>query len=92
MNSYLHIARIDHWVKNIFAIPGIILAVMLSNSLGNLTLASFLIGMTALCLLSSANYTINEFLDRDFDKFHPIKKDRPGARGNLKVVSFFYST
>lgn len=84
MNSYLHIARIDHWVKNIFAIPGIILAVMLSNSLGNLTLTSFLIGMAALCLLSSANYTINEFLDRDFDKFHPIKKDRPGARGNLK--------
>lgn len=83
MNNYLRIARIDHWVKNIFAIPGIILAIMLSNSLGDLTLARLLIGLGSLCLLSSANYTINEFLDSEFDKFHPIKRVRPGAKGNL---------
>jgi decaprenyl-phosphate phosphoribosyltransferase len=92
MLNYLHIARIDHWIKNIFAIPGVILALMMFGAVEQFTLFRLLLGMAALCFLSSANYTINEFLDREFDSYHPIKKDRPGAKGNLKggLVLFQY--
>ena len=92
MLNYLHIARIDHWIKNIFAIPGVILALMMLGTVGQFTLFRLLLGMAALCFLSSANYTINEFLDRKFDSYHPIKKDRPGAKGKLKggLVLFQY--
>jgi 4-hydroxybenzoate polyprenyltransferase len=31
--------------------------------------------ITAICI-ASANYAINEWLDRDFDKFHPTKSRR----------------
>jgi 4-hydroxybenzoate polyprenyltransferase len=38
----------------------------------------------ALCLISSANYTINEYLDAPSDRHHPLKKKRPGAEGRLE--------
>ena len=37
----------------------------------------------AICLIVSANYTINEFLDGKYDRFHPTKSSRPGALGVL---------
>ena len=44
-------------------------------------------------LIASANYTINEYLDREFDREHPIKKNRPSALGLVKpkfVVSQYF--
>ncbi len=35
--------------------------------------------MTAVCI-ASANYVINEFLDRDFDKYHPTKSQRSAVQ------------
>jgi 4-hydroxybenzoate polyprenyltransferase len=46
-----------------------------------------------LCLAASANYTINESLDSAFDRFHPVKKQRPGALGLLdpRLVALQYA-
>ena len=41
-------------------------------------------GIFATCLIASANYVINEWLDMDFDKFHPIKKNRSSLKAELK--------
>ena len=38
--------------------------------------------MTAICV-ASANYVINEWLDRDFDKFHPTKVQRSAVQNQL---------
>ena len=36
------------------------------------------LGILSICLLASSNYVINEWLDAEFDKFHPEKKtDHP---------------
>jgi 4-hydroxybenzoate polyprenyltransferase len=40
--------------------------------------------LLALCLIASANYMINEYLDARYDRFHPLKRDRPGAQGRLE--------
>jgi len=39
------------------------------------------LGMLALCLIASSNYVINELLDAPSDRHHPIKRNRPAARG-----------
>lgn len=81
--NYVSIARPDHWIKNIFMLPGSAagLAVMHTH-LGPL-LWKFPLGLFSLCMIASANYTINEYLDAEFDKFHPVKSLRAGAQGAL---------
>lgn len=40
-------------------------------------------GVVATCLIASANYVINEWIDAKFDRFHPIKKNRPSVTKDL---------
>src|SRR5262249_51185051 len=77
---YFGIARVDHWVKNAFMLPGTTLALLFVHPSGGLLLWHTALGLLALCLCSSANYTINEFLDAESDRFHPVKRHRPGAQ------------
>lgn len=85
MRSYVKIARVDHWVKNLFIIPGLVVAYLLVDVELDFALGfRFLIGLLATCFISSANYVINEWLDADFDQYHPIKKNRPVVTQNLR--------
>ncbi len=85
MKDYLKIARLDHWIKNFFIVPGIAVAVLLvENGLQQISIWKILLGFFATCLIASANYVINEWLDAEFDKFHPTKKNRPVVGGNVK--------
>lgn len=85
LKNYIKIARPDHWIKNLFIIPGIIVAFLIfGKDLSFRFFIRFLIGMLATCFISSANYVINEWLDADFDKYHPVKKNRPAVTANLK--------
>ena len=87
MKKYIRIMRIDHWIKNFFIVPGVVLAVILIDK--PLDIKSFIlkliIGFFATCFIASANYVINEWLDAEFDKFHPVKKNRPVVTDNLKL-------
>ena len=81
-SPYLNIARPDHWFKNIFMIPGIALGILIDGiAINEDTVINMLVGIVATCLAASANYTINEWLDAEFDRHHPIKKNRPSACG-----------
>lgn len=85
MKNYIRIARPDHWVKNIFIIPGVAVGFLLAEMppLGEL-IYRFIIGFIATCMIASANYVINEWLDAEFDKYHPTKKYRPVVSENMK--------
>lgn len=78
--DYVAIARPDNWLKNIFMLPGAALAFVIDDHVTWSNLSSLLIGIVATCLIASANYTINEYLDGKFDRFHPTKSARPAAR------------
>src|SRR5690348_15700857 len=81
--NYLRIARPDHWIKNIFMLPGVAVALPLASPhLGNVV-GPLVCGLVSLCFVASANYTINEFLDAQHDRHHPLKGNRPGAQGLL---------
>lgn len=55
-------------------------------------LGSIFLAFVALCFASSANYVINEWLDRSFDRLHPLKKYREAAQADLSptAISFQY--
>ncbi|MCM1122817.1 MAG: UbiA prenyltransferase family protein [Eubacterium sp.] len=86
IKSYIKIARPDHWIKNVFIMPGLVLAVVLSNTPVSVSQAvlKLLAGFFATCFIASANYVINEWLDAEFDKYHPTKKYRPVVSQNMK--------
>jgi 4-hydroxybenzoate polyprenyltransferase len=75
-------ARPSHWVKNLIIFAALIFA----REYGDF----YKIGLTVLvfaafCLGVSAVYIINDILDRENDKNHPVKCNRPMASGSLTV-------
>ena len=46
-------------------------------------------GFFATCLIASANYVINEYLDAEFDKHHPTKKFRAAVKESLSGKIIF---
>jgi 4-hydroxybenzoate polyprenyltransferase len=74
--------RLGQWVKNGFVFAPLIFSHGLTNwSRDAQVLAAALI----FCLVSSAVYLINDILDADEDRRHPLKCLRPIASGRLAV-------
>jgi len=85
LGDLIAITRPDHWFKNIFMLPGAALALVLADESLAPELAHLLLGVVSTCLIVSANYTINEWLDAEFDRHHPAKQHRPSAAGRLSA-------
>lgn len=83
IEPYLKIARFDHWIKQLFILPGLAFAAVLVET-SVPPLPSIIPGFISTCFVASANYIINEWLDAGFDKFHPTKKYRSLAMERLK--------
>jgi decaprenyl-phosphate phosphoribosyltransferase len=81
--DYVAIARPDHWFKNVFMLPGAALAFVLNGEVAPAPVGWLLLGIVSTCLITSANYTINEWLDAPFDRHHPVKRHRPSAAGRI---------
>jgi decaprenyl-phosphate phosphoribosyltransferase len=86
LRGHVQIMRIDHWTKNVFVLPGVVAAVSLTGApFGLVELVRLLIGLLAIGLVASSNYTINEVLDAPFDATHPSKRSRPVPSGRVNV-------
>jgi len=83
LSDYAALARADHWIKHVMIGPGIVFAWLLSPSghqADETAWFNIIAGVAAACLVSSANYVINEWLDAPFDAQHPKKCARPAVR------------
>jgi 4-hydroxybenzoate polyprenyltransferase len=81
--DYLAMTRLDHATKHIFMAPGVILALLLRGGAGRLALWPIAAGALTAILIASANYVINEWLDRESDSHHPTKSGRPAVRRSM---------
>ena len=70
------------WPKNSFVLAPLVFG----GSLFQAAVASrALVAMAAFCCASSAVYLFNDIRDREADRQHPLKRDRPLAAGTLTV-------
>lgn len=79
---YIFLVRAHHWVKNFFLfIPAFFSGDILEWSMLLLLTQGFI----CFCLVSSAVYILNDYRDRESDRTHPIKKNRPIASGKIST-------
>lgn len=91
LRGHLAIARFDHWIKNIFVLPGVVIAMMADPSRDWRTIVvPAVVGLLSVGFIASANYVINELLDAAFDRLHPTKRDRPIPRGEVNVAVAYW--
>lgn len=70
--------RPHQWVKNLFVLAPVVFA----QELFDLTrVVGALLGFACFSLLASAVYVLNDLVDVDADRAHPVKKNRPIASG-----------
>jgi decaprenyl-phosphate phosphoribosyltransferase len=90
ISAHIAIARLDHSIKNLFVLPGIIVPISIEpwlltrGLIGKLVLA-----FISLTLVACSNYVINEVLDAPFDRLHPTKKNRAAARGHVNTTAAY---
>jgi len=82
LNLILKAMRPRQWTKNAFIFAALVFDRKLLdlNALKQTALAFLLF-----CLLASSVYLINDIIDRESDRNHPVKKNRPIASGKLPV-------
>ena len=73
--------RPRQWVKNLFVFAGLVFSHRLFTASVWPALGAFVI----FCGLSGAIYLLNDVADRDKDRLHPRKRERPIASGLLTV-------
>ena len=78
--ALLAATRPRQWIKNllVFAVPAA--AGMLAEPR---VLADTALALVAFCLASAATYLFNDLADVESDRLHPVKRERPIARGDL---------
>ena len=90
--DYVKIARFDHATKHVFIVPGLVTAYLLRGLQNREIGVAIVLGLVAAVCIASANYVINEWLDRDFDKFHPTKSRRASVQreldGNIVIAEW----
>src|SRR5262245_56343697 len=81
LGSILKAVRPHQWVKNLFVAAPVVFAKRIGDTHSDLRAAA---AFAAFCLLSSAVYLVNDLVDIEKDRAHPIKRNRPIASGALK--------
>lgn len=82
MKHIVTLLRPRQWVKNLFLFAPLIFSKHLFEEGYFLTT---LAGFFSFCLLSSGVYVVNDIFDREADKSHPVKRNRPIAADLVSV-------
>jgi len=80
--SLLKASRPHQWIKNLFVAAPLVFARRIDDPVATV---HSLIAVGCFCLLSSAVYLLNDIVDIERDRAHPLKRMRPIASGRLSV-------
>lgn len=83
LRDYLTLMRPHQYIKNLVIFAPAFFALRITETD---TLLRMLIGVVGFSLIASAVYILNDYLDREEDRQHPKKKDRPLASGRIAPV------
>ncbi len=90
LRAHLAIARLDHSIKNLFVLPGVIVPLSVVSGLWSSHLfVTLVVAFVSITLVACSNYVINEVLDAPFDRLHPTKRNRPAALGLVNVPAAY---
>ncbi len=85
MRRFLSIARLlrpSHWIKNVLVFAAVIFAGLFSSAHAwGVSLLAFV----SFSFAASSVYIINDLLDVEQDRLHPVKKNRPIASGAVST-------
>ena len=73
--------RPEQWIKNFFVFTALLFSKNLLNPSKGI---EAIIGFTIFCMITGCAYMINDLVDLEKDKLHPVKSRRPLASGKLK--------
>lgn len=79
LRALLQAMRPKQWTKNL----GLFVGIVFSQQLLSPALPRVLLAFLSFCLVSSSIYLLNDLLDLENDRQHPIKSKRPLASGAL---------
>ncbi|MFX0203638.1 MAG: decaprenyl-phosphate phosphoribosyltransferase [Candidatus Hodarchaeota archaeon] len=85
--KFLQIMRPSHWTKNLFVFAGVVFGKKLFGPIDETLLAigSAFGGFFCFSLAASAIYIFNDIVDRESDKLHPEKRNRPITAGTINI-------
>lgn len=81
MKDFIKLIRIKHWIKNIL----VFIPLISSHSLTLKNIILTTLAFFAFSFISSSIYIINDIKDKEKDKLHKRKKNRPIASGRIAV-------
>ena len=82
LRGMVRTVRPHQWVKNLFVLAPVVFAKHLTHpSIIKSALGAFAV----FCLLAGAVYTLNDIVDAQADRLHPVKRHRPIASGRVPL-------
>jgi 4-hydroxybenzoate polyprenyltransferase len=84
VNGIIRSMRPEQWLKNGFVLAPIVFSGLIFDPDAWLRT---ILAVAAFCAASSAVYLVNDVLDREADRTHPIKQNRPIASGEVSVAT-----
>ena len=78
VRGVIRTVRPHQWVKNLFVLAPLVFAKQLTDPR---TIIGAIGAFGVFCLLAGSIYTLNDLLDVEADRIHPVKRHRPIASG-----------
>jgi 4-hydroxybenzoate polyprenyltransferase len=82
LSGWFEVLRPRQWVKNLFVLPAPLFGLAHASASAGSALRVFG-AFAAFCALSSSIYVVNDVIDADADRLHPVKRGRPIASGRV---------
>ena len=83
MNNYIRLLRPNNWIKNFIIFSPLFFAGEIHNIV---LLQNSLVAFVSFSFLASSIYILNDTIDIEHDRMHPIKKNRPLASGEISII------
>jgi len=91
IREFLKIMRIAHWSKNSLIFLGFFIALIMNRLFFSVSdIVNVFLLFMSFSLISSGNYILNDYVDKEFDRYHKIKKNRIISLGKVSNINVFF--